>query len=99
MAGEESRRSESYTVLSGSTGVGSGSVAGGSPRDAMFRQLRDMQGPFAADSAMRQAIMNVWRSLPEESRTIEKVVAESQRLLDRAVREFREDAAVYGFEP
>jgi hypothetical protein len=60
--------------------------------------MREMQGPFAADQAMRQAFMTVWRSLPEDRRTIEAVADEATRLFERALRDLAEDAPRFGFE-
>lgn len=64
---------------------------------SLTQHMRENMGPFGADQSVRQAIMTCWRMLPEESRTPERVEQEVRRLLERALSEFREDSAAFGF--
>lgn len=59
--------------------------------------IRREMGPLIVDNAIRQAIEHCWRAFPEEERTVEKVAQEIRRLVDRALDNFKEDAAAFGF--
>jgi hypothetical protein len=59
--------------------------------------MRDLMGPFMVDQAIRQAITHCWMMLPEEQRSAEKVEQEMQRLVQRALEDFKEDVASFGF--
>ena len=59
--------------------------------------MRDMMGPLMVDQAIRQAIQHCWMMLPEEERTAGKVGEEIIRLVQRALKDLREDAAAFGF--
>lgn len=72
---------------------GSGVARALGPADHM----REMMGPFGPDNSMRQTLMTVWRFLPEEGRSPDRVEQEARRLLERAVRDLREDAEVFRF--
>ena len=57
--------------------------------------LREVMGPFGPDSAMRQAVATIWRYLPEGSRSMERVEEEARRLLERSLRDLREDFGAF----
>jgi hypothetical protein len=86
------RRTEHLMATSGFFGS-----SGQNPAEMMARHMRETNGPFGPDQAIRQAILNCWRMLPEDRRGPQAVEAEVRRLMDRALREFAEDAAAYGF--
>jgi hypothetical protein len=98
--GREEARAEgaSYETISSRGGPGAGFLAGGS-RDAIAAQMRDMQGPFAADQQMRNALTTIWRMLPPDRRDAASVGTEARELLDRCLRDLERDAKVYGFAP
>jgi hypothetical protein len=57
---------------------------------------RDMFSPAYVDQLIRQAIQFCWMSLPKERRTVDELEAQIQRLVDRAMRDFREDSQQFG---
>jgi hypothetical protein len=63
---------------------------GGDPEGA--KNLRDMMGPHAVDQQIRQAVSMCWLLLPDGKKSIEAVEAEIRRLVDRALKDLKEDA-------
>ncbi|MGH2609059.1 MAG: hypothetical protein ACRDHF_08215 [Tepidiformaceae bacterium] len=57
--------------------------------------MREVMGPFGPDNSMRQAVMTVWRFLPDAERSPEAVEREARRLLERAIRDLREDTEAF----
>jgi len=55
-----------------------------------------IMGPNVVDSAIRQAIAQCWFALPDERKNADAVKAETRRILERALRDFEEDAAAFG---
>ena len=47
----------------------------------------------AIDSSIRQAINMCWHALPTDKRNADEVEKEIRRLVDRAIRNLREDVA------
>jgi hypothetical protein len=47
------------------------------------------------DQSIRQAIQFCWMSLPKDRRTPDEVEAQIRRMVDRALRDFREDAQLF----
>ena len=80
-----------------------------SPEDlgGMFRNLHENRasnthrayGPHSVDAYMRYALSYCWLLLPPERRNAQTIKAELQRILDRAVANFQEDATAFGFDP
>lgn len=62
------------------------------PRQSMSH----LMGPHAVDQQIRQAVSLCWMVLPEEKKTVEAVEAEIRRIVDRALKDLRDDAAVFG---
>ena len=72
-------------------------IAGGENLDpASARMMLQAMGPHAIDQQIRQAISLCWMLLPEEKKSVEAVEAEIRRLVDRALKDLREDAAAFG---
>ena len=55
-------------------------------------------GPQSVDTYMRYALLYCWLLLPPERRNAETIKAQLQRVLDRAVANFQEDATAFGFD-
>jgi len=53
-------------------------------------------GPGQVDQMVRQAIQMCWMGLPKDKRTVEEVEAQMRRLLDRALKDLREDGQAFG---
>jgi len=59
--------------------------------------MQDTMGPLLVDQAIRQAIQHCWMLLSEEERSAERVEQEIIRVVQRALRDLREDAVAFGF--
>ena len=59
-------------------------------------KLQAMFGPEQVDNAVRQAIQFCWMSLPKDRRTADEVENQIRRLVDRALKDFREDRKAFG---
>ncbi|MEX0704873.1 MAG: hypothetical protein WD069_22430 [Planctomycetales bacterium] len=59
-------------------------------------QMRNMFGPGHVDQAVRSAIQACWMALPKERRNADEVEKEVRRIVDRALTNYREDAAAFG---
>ena len=55
-----------------------------------------MHGPLGVDQAVRQAVNICWMTLPKERRTAETIEKEIRRIVERVLRDFREDTAAFG---
>jgi hypothetical protein len=66
-------------------------------RDAGER-IADVFGPSHIDHMIRQAVQHCWMSLPKERRTAEEMERQIRRLVDRALKDFREDRQAFGTE-
>ncbi len=54
-------------------------------------KMRDMFGPTQIDQQIRQAIHFCWMGLPKDKRNVEELERQIRRLVDRALRDVRED--------
>jgi len=52
-------------------------------------------GPTQVDHFIRQAIQMCWMGLPDDRRTTGEVEAQVRRIVDRALKDFREDGEVF----
>lgn len=53
--------------------------------------MRDCFGPSQIDHQIRQAIRFCWMGLPKERRNVDELERQILRLVDRALRDLRED--------
>ena len=53
-------------------------------------------GPQQVDHQIREAIQFCWMVLPPERQNVDEVEKEIRRLVDRALRDLREDADSFG---
>jgi hypothetical protein len=58
--------------------------------DAMDK-MREMFGPTQIDQQIRQAIHFCWMGLPKEKRNVDELERQIGRLVDRALRDVRDD--------
>jgi hypothetical protein len=58
--------------------------------------MRSMLGPGQVDQMVRQAIQTCWMILPDERKNVDELEVQVRRLVDRAIRDLREDAAAFG---
>ena len=60
------------------------------------QRMRDVFGPNQVDFTVRQAIQSCWWALPDDARNVDELEKQIRRLVDRALRDVREDAAAFG---
>jgi hypothetical protein len=58
--------------------------------------VAEIFGPAQVDQFVRQAIQVCWIALPKERRNPEELERQVRRILDRALKDFREDSEVFG---
>jgi hypothetical protein len=66
---------------------------------ATAEQLAELFGPGQADQLLRQAMQFCWMALPENRRNAEELERQMRRLVDRALKDFREDKKAFGRSP
>lgn len=59
-------------------------------------QFRSFFGPNQVDQLIRQAISTCWMGLPDEKRTVDEVERQIRRIVDRALRDLRDDSEAFG---
>jgi|GEM_PF-6548959 len=59
---------------------------------------RILHGPGAADNALRQALAMCWAILPDNRKNVAEAEAELRRLVERAIRDLKEDAQSFGMQ-
>ncbi|HET6573766.1 MAG TPA: hypothetical protein VFG68_09210 [Fimbriiglobus sp.] len=64
--------------------------------DDAERKMAEMFGPAQVDQTVRQAIQFCWMGLPKARRTADELEAQIRRLVDRALKDFREDMQAFG---
>jgi len=66
--------------------------------DAM-KHMRSFFSPQLVDQGIRQAILMCWMALPPDQQNVDEVEKEIRRIVDRALRDLREDADSFGLGP
>ncbi|MCI0335368.1 MAG: hypothetical protein L0228_19340 [Planctomycetes bacterium] len=61
-----------------------------------MRRMSAFFGPQQVDSQIRQAIQFCWMALPPDRQNVEGVEQEIRRIVDRALRDLREDYQSFG---
>jgi hypothetical protein len=64
--------------------------------DEAEERLTEMFGPAQIDHMIRQAVQFCWMGLPKERRSTDEVEVQARRILERALRDFREDREAFG---
>jgi hypothetical protein len=57
-----------------------------------MENMADVMGPGHIDVSVRQLIQVCWASLPKDQRTVAAVEKALREIVERAIRDFREDA-------
>ena len=63
----------------------------------MCDAYRNAAGPNAVSQPIVQAITSCWHILPKDSRSVEKLETEIRRIVDRALKDVKQDAEAFGF--
>ncbi len=64
--------------------------------DEAAERMAEMFGPGQIDHMVRQAIQFCWMGLPKERRSTEEVETQIRRIVERALKDFREDREAFG---
>jgi hypothetical protein len=65
--------------------------------DADFSEkISEAFGPEQIDQFIRQAVHFCWMCLPKDKRTPKELDKQIRRMLDRALKDFREDREAFG---
>jgi hypothetical protein len=64
--------------------------------DDAAERLAAVFGPGHVDQQVRQAIQICWMGLPTERRSVEEVESQIRRIVERALKDFREDREAFG---
>jgi hypothetical protein len=59
-------------------------------------RMRSFMGPSQVDQQIRQAIQVAWMMLPDDKKTVDDVERVIRQTVDRALKDFREDAEAFG---
>jgi hypothetical protein len=60
------------------------------------QKMADFFGPGQVDQSVRHAIQACWMALPKERRTSDELEKQVRRIVDRALKDFREDCEQFG---
>jgi hypothetical protein len=63
---------------------------------AEAEQLAELFGPGQADQMLRQAMQCCLMALPRDRRNADELERQIRRLVDRALKDFREDSEAFG---
>jgi hypothetical protein len=58
--------------------------------------MADFFGPGQVDQFVRQAIQTCWMALPKDRKTPDELEKQVRRIVDRALKDFREDSEQFG---
>jgi hypothetical protein len=61
-----------------------------------MERMKEWMGPGVVDQTLRQTIHFAWLSLPPEKRNVEEVEKVMRHLLERALKDLREDKDLFG---
>lgn len=64
--------------------------------EGAIERMAEFFGPGQIDQAIRQAIHWCWMGLPKERKSVDEVERQIRRMVDRALKDFREDSAAFG---
>ena len=61
-----------------------------------MNKMRSMFGPGQVDQSVRQALQMCWMMIPDGTNKLDEVEKEFRRIVDRAIKDLREDAKAFG---
>jgi len=59
-------------------------------------KMAEMFGPGQIDQMIRQGIQFCWMALPKDRRNVEELEKQVRRIVERALKDFREDQEEFG---
>ena len=60
------------------------------------KKMRAMFSPGQVDQSVRQAIQMCWMMLPDEGKNSDELEKQFRRIVDRAIKDLRDDAKAFG---
>jgi hypothetical protein len=72
------------------------SCSGEGGGDDPAEKMAEFFGPGQIDQMIRQGIQFCWSALPKDRRNAEEVERQIRRIVDRALKDFREDLVQFG---
>jgi len=60
-----------------------------------YKHFREFLGPQQVDQLIRHAIQSCWMGLPRGRQNVKEVEKQIRRIVDRALRDLREDASAF----
>ena len=60
------------------------------------QKMADFFGPGQVDQTVRQAVHLCWMALPRERKNADELEKQVRRIVDRALKDFREDCEQFG---
>ena len=60
------------------------------------KRLRNAMGPHNVDHYIRSAIQICWMALPHNKQNVDEVEKQIRRIVDRAIKDLREDSQQFG---
>ena len=72
------------------------SCSSGEGDENAMEKMSDMFGPGHVDQMVRGAIQACWMALHKERRSADELESQIRRLVDRAIKDFREDSEQFG---
>jgi hypothetical protein len=72
------------------------STSEGGADESRMERMADFLGPGHVDQLVRQAIQCCWMALPKQRRNADELEKQVRRIVDRALRDFREDSEAFG---
>jgi hypothetical protein len=61
-----------------------------------MEKMREMFGPGHVDQTVRGAIQACWMALPKDRRNADELERQVRRMVERALKDFREDSEQFG---
>ena len=66
------------------------------PKDEeSFDKLKEFFNPSQVDHSVRQALQMCWMMLPNDRRNVDELEKQFRRIVDRALRDLREDGKAF----
>ena len=59
-------------------------------------KMRQFWNPSHADQSVRQALQMCWMMLPDDKRNVDELERQFRRIVDRALKDLREDDEAFG---
>jgi hypothetical protein len=60
------------------------------------KKMRAMFSPGQVDQSVRHAIQMCWMMLPENGKSTDELEKQFRRIVDRAIKDLRDDAKAFG---